>query len=55
MVSLSHTYNRNTASLFGGSVQDILKAIPLKYLNDSFPYPLYTPAHEIVTLYIPPA
>ena len=55
MVSLSHTYSRNTASLFGGSVQDILKAIPFKYLNDSFPSLFYTSAHEIPVLYVPSA
>ena len=42
-------------SLVRGSVQDIFKAIPFKYLNDSFPSLFYTSAHEIPVLYVPPA
>ena len=36
MAPFSRSYSRNTASLFGWSVRDILKAP--KYTNDSFPF-----------------
>ena len=52
---ITHGYSRNILSFFVGSVRDILKPVPFKYLNDSFPALSYASAREIPTFYIPPS